>query len=36
VAQGELVYSASPLLDVNLSQEKFDMLTDIEKEEVRY
>ncbi len=36
VLKGELVYSASPLLDVNISQEKFDMLTYLEKEEVKY
>ena len=32
--QGQLVYTASPLLDVNLTQEQFDSLSDREKEEL--
>jgi hypothetical protein len=34
--EGQLVYTASPLLDVNLTQEEFDSLSDCEKEEVRW
>jgi SET domain-containing protein len=34
--KGQLVYTASPLLDVNLTQEQFDSLSDREKEEFRW
>lgn len=34
--EGQLVYTASPLLDVNISQEQFDSLTDREKEEFQW
>ncbi|NTV44712.1 MAG: SET domain-containing protein [Candidatus Yonathbacteria bacterium] len=33
---GQLVYTASPLLDVNITQEQFDSLTDREKEEFQW
>ncbi len=33
---GHLVYTASPLLDVNLTQEEFDSLTEREKEEFQW
>ncbi len=36
IKQGELIYSASPTLDLNLSQDKFDALTDNEKAEIKY
>ncbi len=34
--KGQLVYTASPILDVNITQEQFDSLTDREKEEFRW
>ena len=34
--KGKLIYTPSPLLDVNLSQEQFDSLSDKEKEEVKW
>ena len=34
--KGQLVYTASPLLDVNISQEQFDSLNEKEKQEVKY
>lgn len=34
--KGQLVYTASPLLDVNITQEQFDSLNDREKEEFRW
>jgi uncharacterized protein len=34
--EGQLIYTASPLLDVNLTQEQFDSLTDREKEEFHW
>lgn len=34
--KGRLVYTASPLLDVNITQEQFDSLTDREKEEFQW
>lgn len=34
--KGQLVYTASPLLDVNISQKQFDSLDEKEKAEVRY
>ncbi len=33
---GQLVYTASPLLDVNITQEQFDSLSEREKEEFRW
>jgi SET domain-containing protein len=33
---GQLVYTASPTLDVNITQEQFDSLKDSEKEELRW
>jgi SET domain-containing protein len=36
IPKGTLIYSASPLLDLNLSQEKFNLLSDSEKDEIRY
>ncbi len=34
--KGQLIYTASPLLDVNLTQAQFDSLSDREKEEFRW
>jgi SET domain-containing protein len=34
--EGQLIYTASPLLDVNITQEQFDSLTDREKEEFQW
>ncbi|MBX2866640.1 SET domain-containing protein [Candidatus Kaiserbacteria bacterium] len=34
--KGQLVYTASPLLDVDLTQEQFDQLTDQERAEVMW
>lgn len=34
--KGSLVYTASPLLDVNITQEQFDSLSEREKEEFRW
>lgn len=34
--KGQLVYTASPLLDVNITQEQFDSLNDREKEEFQW
>ena len=34
--KGQLVYTASPLLDVNISREEYDSLDDKEKKEVEY
>lgn len=36
VAKGSLVYTASPLLDVNLTQEQFDGLDEKEKRELKW
>ena len=36
IKRGQLVYTASPLLDVDITQEEFDSLDEREKEEVRY
>jgi SET domain-containing protein len=33
---GQLVYTASPLLDVNITQEQFDSLSEREREEFRW
>lgn len=34
--KGQVVYTASPILDVDISQEQFDSLDEKEKREVRY
>lgn len=34
--KGQLVYTASPLLDVNITQEKFNSLDEREKKEIKY
>lgn len=36
ITKGSLIYTASPLLDVNLTQEQFDSLTENEKKEVKW
>jgi hypothetical protein len=36
LAKGTLIYTPSPLLDVNLTQEQFDSLDENEKREMRY
>lgn len=36
IPKGGLIYTASPKLDLNLSQEDFDSLNQKEKDEVRY
>ena len=36
IKKGELVYTASPLLDVNITQKQFDSLHENEKGEIRY
>lgn len=34
--KGQIVYTASPLLDANLTQEQFDNLDEKEKQEIKY
>lgn len=34
--RGQLIYTASPALDVNISQQQFDSLDEREKEEIRW
>ena len=36
IAKGAVIYTPSPLLDVDLTQDEFDSLDEKEKEEVRY
>ena len=36
LTEGQLVYTASPLLDVNITQVQFDSLSDKEKEEIKW
>ena len=36
IKKGSLVYSTSPLLDVNISKDKFKSLDDKEKQEIRW
>lgn len=36
IKKGTLIYTASPILDVNITQEQFDSLDDKEKQEVRW
>lgn len=33
---GQLIYTSSPMLDVNVTQEQFDSLSDKEQEEIRW
>ncbi len=34
--KGQLVYTASPILDVDITEDKFEMLAEAEKSEVKY
>src|SRR4030042_4534753 len=34
--KGQVVYTASPVLDVNITQEQFDSLDEREKKEIKY
>ena len=36
IEKGQLVYTASPLLDVNISQAEFDSLEESEQQEIKY
>lgn len=36
IKKGQLIYSASPILDVNITKEQFDSLSKSEQKEVRY
>lgn len=36
IKKGDLVYTPSPLLDVNITEEQFDTLSDSEKQEMRW
>ncbi len=36
ITKGTLIYTASPVLDVNISKEQFDALDEKEKQEVRW
>ena len=36
IKQGDVIYTASPLLDLNISNETFERLSQTEKDEVRY
>lgn len=36
IKTGDVIYTASPLLDLNISNEVFEKLTQAEKDEVRY
>src|SRR3989304_9750648 len=36
IKKGQIVYTASPLLDVDIFQEQFDSLNEKEKREVKY
>lgn len=36
IKKGTLIYTASPLLDVNITQEQFDALDEKEKKEIRW
>ena len=36
VKKGELIFTASPVLDVNITQEQFDALTEAEQTQIRY
>jgi SET domain-containing protein len=36
ISKGRLIYTASPLLDVDITQEEFDLLEAAEKAEIKY
>ncbi|OYV63451.1 MAG: hypothetical protein B7X03_01870 [Parcubacteria group bacterium 21-58-10] len=36
IKKGDLIFTASPILDVNITQEQFDSLPETEKQEVKY
>jgi len=36
IAKGSVIFTASPMLDVDLTQEEFDSLSDLEKQEVKW
>ena len=36
IKRGEVVYTASPMLDINITQEQFDTLDIREKQEIKY
>lgn len=36
ISKGEVVYTASPLLDVDITQEQFDSLDEREQEQIKY
>lgn len=36
IKKGDLIYTASPLLDLNITQEQFDSLEQKEKDEIRW
>jgi len=36
IKKDDLIFTSSPLLDVNINQEQFDSLADAEKEQIRY
>ncbi len=36
IKQGQLIYTASPLLDINISKAQFDTLSESEKREMRW
>src|SRR5205809_1805618 len=36
LVKGQLIYTASPVLDVNINQEQFNSLTEEEKKEIRW
>ncbi|MEN9604962.1 MAG: hypothetical protein RJB39_647 [Candidatus Parcubacteria bacterium] len=36
ISKGKLIYTSSPLLDVNLTQDQFDSLSEKEKQEVQW
>jgi uncharacterized protein len=36
VSKGEIIFTASPILDVNITQEQFDSLKEAEQREIRY
>ncbi len=36
VKKGELIFTASPVLDVNITQEQFDSLKEAEQKEIKY
>lgn len=36
IQEGQVIYTASPVLDVNITQDQFDSLTEEEKREITY